>query len=225
MSVDPNIEKFIKDNYLLMEEGDYDEVYRLALRQDEFEVSALTQFLWHCDIHPELEGLTEIPKDFAMELDVKTFHVPQGITSIGRYAFYGCTSLTSVTIPVGITSIGNFAFSWCSSLASITIPASITSIGEHAFWKCATLTTVMILDGVPSIENAAFAYCDSLTEVTIPASVTSIGAHAFYRCPSLEKIIFEGTKEQWKAVDKGSKWRGNAEELKVHCTNGVVKYR
>ena len=51
------------------------------------------------------------------------------VTSIGGYAFYNCTSLTSVTIPDSVTSIGEFAFWECTSLASITIPDSVTSIG------------------------------------------------------------------------------------------------
>ena len=59
--------------------------------------------------------------------------IPDTVTSIGEYAFYDCTSLTSVTIPDSVTSIGGSAFSGCTSLTSVTIPDSVTSIGSYAF--------------------------------------------------------------------------------------------
>ena len=90
----------------------------------------------------------------------KHFYLPVsygGITSIGNNAFYGCSSLQSITIPSNVTSIGNNAFSNCSSLQSITIPSSVTSIGSSAFYGCS-----------------------SLQSITIPSNVTSIGNNAFY---------------------------------------------
>ena len=48
---------------------------------------------------------------------VKSAVIADGVTSIGRYAFVDCTSLTSVTIPDSVTSIGDCAFSDCTSLA------------------------------------------------------------------------------------------------------------
>ena len=65
--------------------------------------------------------------------NIKTVVIEDGVTSIGSYAFYNCTGLTSVTIPNSVTSIGNSAFSGCSGLTSVTIPNSVTSIGERAF--------------------------------------------------------------------------------------------
>ena len=105
--------------------------------------------------------------------------IPDSVTSIGNYAFYYCTSLTSVTIPDSVTSIGYDAFENCTSLTSVTIPASVTSIGYDAFENCTSLTSVTIPDSVTSIRNYAFYYCTSLTSVTIPSSVTSIGGYAF----------------------------------------------
>ena len=58
--------------------------------------------------------------------------MPDGVTSIGEYAFYYCSSLTSITIPNSVTSIGDWAFSFCCSVKSIFIPSSVGSIGKHA---------------------------------------------------------------------------------------------
>ena len=58
------------------------------------------------------------------------------VTSIGEYAFYECSGLTSVTIPNSVTSIGDWAFSYCSGLTSVTIPNSVSSIGDGAFSSC-----------------------------------------------------------------------------------------
>ena len=114
--------------------------------------------------------------------------IPNSVTSIGVYAFGGCSSLSSIIIPNSVTSIGNSAFSQCSSLTSITIPNSITSIGEWAFSRCSSLTSITIPNSVTSIGNSAFSDCSSLTSVTIGNSVTSIGRFAFRYCSSLTSI-------------------------------------
>ncbi|MBQ8504823.1 MAG: leucine-rich repeat protein, partial [Clostridia bacterium] len=68
--------------------------------------------------------------------------IPDSVTSIGNYAFYGCGSLTSITIPDSVTSIGGSAFYNCSSLINITIPDNVTSIGYSAFYNCSSLSSV-----------------------------------------------------------------------------------
>ena len=81
------------------------------------------------------------------------------VTSIGEYAFYNCSGLTSVTIPNSVMSIENYTFRGCSGLTSITIPNSVTSIGYEAFAYCTGLTSVTIPNSVTSIEDGAFDGC------------------------------------------------------------------
>ena len=120
--------------------------------------------------------------------EVKDLVIPNSVTSIGNYAFYGCSGLTSVTIPNSVTSIGEFAFSDCSGLTSVIIPNSVTSIGACAFSGCSGLTSVTIPNGVTSIEYATFKNCSSLTSVTIGNSVSSIGQDAFYGCRGMTSL-------------------------------------
>ena len=116
--------------------------------------------------------------------------IPNSVTSIGSSAFSECSSLTSVTIPNSITSIGSFVFSGCSSLTSITIPNSVTSIGYSAFYGCSSLTSVVIPNSVTSIGGSAFYGCSGLNSVTIPVSVTSVGGSAFSGCSGLTSVAW-----------------------------------
>jgi hypothetical protein len=102
--------------------------------------------------------------------------------------FYGCESLTSVTIPNSVTSIGGSMFAGCESLTSVTIPDSVTSIGEYAFERCTGLTSVTIPDSVTTIDEQCFWQCINLTSVTIGSSVTSIGHGLVSNCPQVESI-------------------------------------
>ncbi|MDY7060893.1 MAG: leucine-rich repeat protein [Methanomethylophilus alvi] len=105
--------------------------------------------------------------------DIKSVSLPDGLTSIGEVAFYGCTSLSSVTIPDSVTSIGYYAFSGCTSLSSVTIPDSVTSIGSYAFSGCTSLSSVAIPDSVTSIGSYAFSGCTSLTAINVAEGNTA----------------------------------------------------
>ena len=69
--------------------------------------------------------------------------IPESVTSIGNYAFYNCSDLTSIVFPESVTSIGEHAFAYCNNLTTITIPESVTSIGDYAFDGCYNLKTVI----------------------------------------------------------------------------------
>ena len=119
---------------------------------------------------------------------VTEYVIGEGVTSIGEWAFRGCSGLTSVVIPSSVTSIGDAAFSNCSGLLSVEIPSSVTSIGGGAFNGCSGLTSVTIPSSVTSIGNYTFNGCSGLTSITIPSSVTSIGNSAFSGCSGLTSI-------------------------------------
>ena len=89
------------------------------------------------------------------------------VTSIGSWAFWKCTSLTSVTIPDNVTSIGNFTFHSCSDLTSVTIGNSVLNIMAGAFFRCSSLTSVTIPDSVTNIDIGAFVGCSSLTSIEV----------------------------------------------------------
>ena len=114
--------------------------------------------------------------------------IPNSVTSIGNYAFQKCSGLTTVSIPNSVTSIGNYAFQKCSGLTSVSIPNSVTSIGEHAFSECSYLTSATIGKSVKRINSYTFYNCSNLTSVTMGNSVTQIGMYAFSGCIGLTSI-------------------------------------
>ena len=132
------------------------------------------------------------------------YQIPEGVTSIGEYAFYCCSSLTSVTIPEGVTSIGEYAFSGCSSLASVIIPEGVTMIRRGTF-AYAGVESITLPDGLQIIESCydnyywgdhfagAFQGCNKLKNIIIPDSVTRIGDGTFRYCVSLTSVIVPGS--------------------------------
>ncbi|MDD7424468.1 MAG: leucine-rich repeat domain-containing protein, partial [Candidatus Methanomethylophilaceae archaeon] len=138
---------------------------------------------------------------YPYEAEIKSTIIGDGVTSIGKYAFYGCTGLTSVTIPNGVTSIGDYAFYGCTGLTSVTIPNSVTSIGDYAFYGCTSLESFDVSDdntkycsdkGVlfnkEKTELLQYPAGRSASSYTIPNSVTSIKSDAFYECAGLTSV-------------------------------------
>ena len=148
-----------------------------------------------------LEKLTIIPKDGEVHIvdyafyghsSLTTVSVNGSIGSIGHSAFDSCDNLTEVTVNGSIGSIGQMVFKECSDLTSFTVQGPVASIGNDAFYNCHNLSALELPGSVESIGNDAFHNCSSLTAVTIDGSVGSIGINGFMDCSSLATLTITG---------------------------------
>ena len=115
--------------------------------------------------------------------------IPPSVTEIGNNAFRGCSLLSEVELSHGVTRIGSWAFYLCTSLSRVVIPSSVKSIGWSAFCGCSSLSEVVISRGVTEIGWGMFYGCTSLTEIEIPPGVEIIGKEAFRECSSLSRVV------------------------------------
>ena len=136
------------------------------------------------------EGCNAIIRKSGLSLiaGCKNTVVPEGIRSINKYAFDGCTGLTSLQLPESVNQINERAFSGCPDLVSLNIPEGVTSIGSSAFMDCSSLASTNIPEGVTSIGSRAFWGCSSLASINLHDEIYSIGDYAFYSCASLSSL-------------------------------------
>lgn len=134
----------------------------------------------------------------------------EGVTTIGNCAFFGTTSLQSITMPSTLTSIGEYSLQK-SGIAELIIPNSVNNYGRYAFSYCPNLKhcelsnqadltyslfsndplleSVLIPEGVEIIQEGAFTNCPALAEIALPNSLTDIEDYAFMNCSALKEIV------------------------------------
>ncbi len=134
--------------------------------------------------------------------EVKDLQIPDGVTSISSYAFYGASGLTSVTIPNSVSTIGGYAFKECTGIKSLTIGGGIQTVEAQAFEECKNLTIVDISDiakwckiDFENSQSNPLLYTqhlcingEEITDLIIPNGVTSISKYAFYGAKYLNSV-------------------------------------
>lgn len=115
--------------------------------------------------------------------NINFISLPEGLTSIGNYAFYD-SAIRNINIPDSVNRIGTFAFSGIAKLSEIQLPDSVTEIGAGAFSMCPSLKIVKLSAGLRTLADTTFFLC-SFTEIIIPESVTDIG-DTFILCSLLK---------------------------------------
>ena len=142
---------------------------------------------------------------------IRTAVVGEGVTHIGDYFLYSCTSLTSVSLPAGLTSIGdgfleicnditsldlpegltsvgNGFLNNCSELTSITLPAGLESVGDEFLYWCENLDSITLPEGLTSVGDGFLSYCIELDSLTLPEGLTSVGDEFLFRCTALTSL-------------------------------------
>ena len=135
------------------------------------------------------DGMTTIGKYAFLDCEaLASLRVPDTVTRIGEYAFAECKSLRLVQIGSGISEIAEGAFSACEALSGLTLPEGLQKIGLKAFYRCASLPTVTIPSSVTAIGPSAFGYCYALTRATVLAPLAAIPSWMFYGCENLVDV-------------------------------------
>lgn len=144
------------------------------------------------------EGITTIGRGAFYSAQVERVTLPEGLTNIQKEAFNGCFALRSVSLPESLQSIGDSAFDWCRSLTEITLPEGLRTIGCHAF-ESTGLTALKLPESLEEVGHGAFLSNEKLQEVTLPKNLRVIPIDMFYGCSELEKVVLPEKLERLEA--------------------------
>ena len=171
---------------------------------------------YYCTSNPLRSGATL----YINNVPVSEFVIPEGTTTIPQFAFYGCRTITSISIPSTVTNIGGRAFLNCKNLKRIDISdflafcnitlqtnsngwssndggegAAPLQNGADLYLNGQILTQLYVPESVTSISPYLFSGCTSIVDVFFPSSPINVGSYAFKNCPNLKNTIIPAYME------------------------------
>ena len=176
------------------------------------------------------EGITEIGNSlFDHCRNIAAVSFPNTLTRIGKRAFfaYADGELAALEFPSSVTTIGDEAFS-DQGMTSVTLPKTLTTLGTYLFRNADNLQSVRV--ECAEIPAFCFVSCGKLSQMTLSKNVKKIGANIINYCTQLKTITYEGSLEEWKAVEKYANWDGNSGSTNpgyldnIVCIDGTMVY-
>ncbi|MBR6736921.1 MAG: leucine-rich repeat domain-containing protein [Clostridia bacterium] len=150
--------------------------------------------------------------------NLETINIGASVTEIGARAFYGTSNLKEIIV-------SPYCYDYYGEEGNVAVyyqPDSGDEIDLVIYASNVDNQSYVIKPGTDTVKMYAFENCTSLTSVTIPSSVTKLESGAFWNCTNLTSVIFEGTVEQWNAINKSS-WIFNSQKLTtITCSNGTA---
>lgn len=102
----------------------------------------------------------------------ESFHIPEGVTTIGEMAFRGKKQLKNIIIANSVKEIEHDAFYDCDELDNVYVPAGVKEIKSYAFAECDKLKKITFA-GVPDkLSRHTFDDCDLLHDIIVPAGTS-----------------------------------------------------
>lgn len=205
--------------------------YKASEEGEELPVNAIKESgFYNCEniTYVNIPGsITAVGTDlaFASCHNLETVILNEGTLELGRRAFHSDNAIKSIYIPASITTTGRQGFQGCSALESITFAegSNLTTFANATFSMCSALKEIHLPGKVTMLDSNCMTGCMTLEKVTIPVSVTSIMGYPFNQCPALHELFYEGTKEQWNAIQLHALWNGDEKIIEtVHCTDGDI---
>ena len=137
--------------------------------------------------YEEAAAVTNLGTVFSSNSVITSFDELQyftGLTSIGGYAFFNCSGLTSVVFPGSIATIGYFAFMGCNNLTSLELPSTLTFIDDYGFAFCNNLASITVWATTPPNlnleEGQAGVFANVNTSISVYVPCEALNAYQSY---------------------------------------------